>query len=141
MENVKIKKLKENAVIPKKAFPYDAGWDLAACLDCDSISIPVGKTFNIGKMKKEVGQGDALLVTRFKSSKGKYTYNYKPTNSRVEFGFVKDSKTLVNSNGKKIKYSSKLTPGSYVQITYNTKLTYEHTDDTVKKVTVIGTYK
>ena len=104
-------------------------------------NIPVGKTFNIGKMKKEVGQGDALLVTRFKSSKGKYTYNYKPTNTRVEFGFVKDSKTLVNSNGKKIKYSSKLTPGSYVQITYDTKLTYEHTDDTVKKVTVIGTYK
>ena len=32
-------------------------------------NIPVGKTFNIGKMKKEVGQGDALLVTRFKSSK------------------------------------------------------------------------
>ena len=48
MENVKIKKLKENAVIPKKAFPYDAGWDLAACLDCDSISIPVGKTIKIG---------------------------------------------------------------------------------------------
>ena len=92
-------------------------------------------------MKKEVGQGDALLVTRFKSSKGNYTYNYKPTNSRVEFGFVKDSKTLVNSNGKKIKYVSKLTPGSYVQITYNTKLTYEHSDDTVKTVTVIGTYK
>ena len=104
-------------------------------------NIPVGKTFNIGKMKKEVGQGDALLVTRFKSSKGKYTYNYKPTNTRVEFGFVKDSKTLVNSNGKKIKYVSKLTPGSYVQITYNTKLTYEHSDDTVKTVTVIGTYK
>ena len=104
-------------------------------------NIPVGKTFNIGKMKKEVGQGDALLVTRFKSSKGKYTYNYKPTNTRVEFGFVKDSKTLVNSNGKKIKYNSKLTPGSYVQITYDTKLTYEHSDDTVKTVTVIGTYK
>ena len=104
-------------------------------------NIPVGKTFNIGKMKKEVGQGDALLVTRFKSSKGKYTYNYKPTNTRVEFGFVKDSKTLVNSNGKKIKYVSKLTPGSYVQITYDTKLTYEHSDDTVKTVTVIGTYK
>ena len=48
MENVKIKKLKENAVIPKKAFPYDAGWDLAACLDCDSISIPVGETVKIG---------------------------------------------------------------------------------------------
>ena len=48
MENVKIKKLKENAVIPKKAFPYDAGWDLASCLDCDSIIIPVGKTVKIG---------------------------------------------------------------------------------------------
>ena len=47
MENVKIKKLKENAVIPKKAFPYDAGFDLAACLDCDSISIPVGETVKI----------------------------------------------------------------------------------------------
>ena len=48
MENVKIKKLKENAVIPKKAFPYDAGFDLSACLDCDSVSIPVGKTIKIG---------------------------------------------------------------------------------------------
>lgn len=48
MENVKIKKLKENAVIPKKAFPYDAGWDLAACLDCDSVEIPIGKTVLIG---------------------------------------------------------------------------------------------
>ena len=48
MQNVKIKKLKENAVIPKKAFPYDAGFDLSACLDCDSVSIPVGKTIKIG---------------------------------------------------------------------------------------------
>ena len=48
MENVKIKKLKENAVIPKKAFPYDAGFDLSACLDCDSVSIPVGETVKIG---------------------------------------------------------------------------------------------
>lgn len=48
MENVKIKKLKENAVIPKKAFPYDAGFDLSACLDCDSVSIPIGKTIKIG---------------------------------------------------------------------------------------------
>lgn len=48
MENVKIKKLKENAVIPKKAFPYDAGWDLAACLDYDSVEIPIGKTVLIG---------------------------------------------------------------------------------------------
>lgn len=48
MENVKIKKLKENVVIPKKAFPYDAGFDLSACLDCDSVSIPVGKTIKIG---------------------------------------------------------------------------------------------
>ena len=48
MENAKIKKLKENAVIPKKAFPYDAGFDLSACLDCDSVSIPVGKTIKIG---------------------------------------------------------------------------------------------
>ena len=48
MESVKIKKLKENAVIPKKAFPYDAGFDLSTCLDCDSVSIPVGKTINIG---------------------------------------------------------------------------------------------
>ena len=48
MKNVKIKKLKENAVIPKKAFPYDAGWDLAACLDYDSVEIPIGKTVLIG---------------------------------------------------------------------------------------------
>lgn len=48
MENVKIKKLKENAVIPKKAFPYDAGWDLSSCLDCNSVEIPIGKTVLIG---------------------------------------------------------------------------------------------
>ena len=48
MENVKIKKLKENAVIPKKAFPYDAGWDLYSCLDTDSVEIPAGKTVLIG---------------------------------------------------------------------------------------------
>ena len=48
MENVKIKKLKENATIPQKAFPCDAGFDLAACLDCDSIGISAGKTIKIG---------------------------------------------------------------------------------------------
>ena len=113
---------------------------LATLLTVFSLSI-----FGFANSKAEAaynfGEVFTVLVTRFKSSKGGYTYNYKPTNSRVEFGFVKDSKTLVNSNGKKIKYSSKLTPGSYVQITYDTKLTYEHTDDTVKSVTVIGTYK
>lgn len=48
MENVKIKKLKENVVIPKKAFPYDAGFDLVACLDCDSIGVSIGETVKIG---------------------------------------------------------------------------------------------
>lgn len=48
MENIKIKKLKENAVIPKKAYAYDAGWDLSACIDTGNVEIPVGKTVMIG---------------------------------------------------------------------------------------------
>lgn len=45
---IKIKKLKENAVIPKRASTSAAGYDLYACLDCESVTIEPNSNVKIG---------------------------------------------------------------------------------------------
>ena len=45
---IKIKKLKENAVIPMRASAYAAGYDLYACMDEDSVVIAAGSCAKIG---------------------------------------------------------------------------------------------
>ncbi len=45
---IKIKKLKENAVIPSRGSAAAAGYDLYACLDTDSVVIEPHKTVKIG---------------------------------------------------------------------------------------------
>ena len=47
MQTVKIKKLNDNAIIPKKAHDDDAGFDLYACIP-DPIVIHPHKTILIG---------------------------------------------------------------------------------------------
>lgn len=44
---IKIKKLKENAVIPVRGSAYAAGYDLYACID-QEVRIPAGTTSKIG---------------------------------------------------------------------------------------------
>lgn len=44
---IKIKKLKENAVIPVRGSAYAAGYDLYACID-QEVHIPAGTTSKIG---------------------------------------------------------------------------------------------
>ena len=39
MIDIKIKKLKENAMIPTRSSKEAAGYDLYACLDCESLEI------------------------------------------------------------------------------------------------------
>lgn len=46
--DVKIKKLKENAVLPSRGSSYAAGYDLYACLDEESIVVPAHSTVKIG---------------------------------------------------------------------------------------------
>lgn len=45
---IKIKKLKENAILPSRGSACAAGYDLYACLDCDSVVIEPHKTVKIG---------------------------------------------------------------------------------------------
>ena len=45
---IKIKKLKGNAVIPTRGSAYAAGYDLYACLDEESVVIPAGSCAKIG---------------------------------------------------------------------------------------------
>lgn len=45
---IKIKKLKENAVIPSRGSTSAAGYDLYACLDTDSVVIAPHETVKIG---------------------------------------------------------------------------------------------
>jgi dUTP pyrophosphatase len=44
---IKIKKLKENAVIPTRGSTYAAGYDLYACID-ESVKIYAGETVKVG---------------------------------------------------------------------------------------------
>lgn len=44
---IKIKKLKENAVIPTRGSAYAAGYDLHACID-EKVSIYAGETIKVG---------------------------------------------------------------------------------------------
>ncbi len=46
--DIKIKKLKENAIIPTRGSKFAAGYDLYACLDCDSLTIEPHKSAKIG---------------------------------------------------------------------------------------------
>lgn len=45
---IKIKKLKENAIIPTRGSASAAGYDLYACLDTESVSIPPHAAAKIG---------------------------------------------------------------------------------------------
>ena len=44
---IKIRKLKENAIIPKRGSDYAAGYDLYACLDYNDIEIWSSKTIKV----------------------------------------------------------------------------------------------
>ncbi|MDD6069440.1 MAG: dUTP diphosphatase, partial [Clostridiales bacterium] len=48
MNVAKIKKLKENAIIPTRGSAEAAGYDLYACLDSDSVVVKAGETVLIG---------------------------------------------------------------------------------------------
>jgi dUTP pyrophosphatase len=45
--NIKIKKLKDNAIIPTRGSEYAAGYDLYACID-ENVNIGAGETVKIG---------------------------------------------------------------------------------------------
>lgn len=45
---IKIKKLRENAIIPSRGSHFAAGYDLYACIDGESILIPPHKSAKIG---------------------------------------------------------------------------------------------
>ena len=45
---IKIKKLKENAILPTRGSLFAAGYDLYACLDTDSVTIAPHKSAKIG---------------------------------------------------------------------------------------------
>ncbi|MBO5136859.1 MAG: dUTP diphosphatase [Clostridia bacterium] len=46
--NIKIKKLKENAVIPTRGSEKAAGYDLYACFEGESLTIPAHSTVKVG---------------------------------------------------------------------------------------------
>ncbi len=48
MISLKIKRIKEDAKIPKRGSSYSAGYDLYACLDTDEIVVPPHATVKIG---------------------------------------------------------------------------------------------
>lgn len=48
MFDIKIKRLKENAIIPTRSSKEAAGYDLYACLDCDKIEIKPQSNVKIG---------------------------------------------------------------------------------------------
>lgn len=63
MVNVKIKKIKENAVIPTKSTFHAAGFDLYACLDSDSIEIMPQTNIKISTgLAFELPQGYMSLI-------------------------------------------------------------------------------
>ena len=60
---VKIKKLREDAVLPKYGTPYAAGADLYACMDEDSLTIESGETkFVHTGLAVELPEGTVGLV-------------------------------------------------------------------------------
>ena len=93
-------------------------------------------------VKKEASQGNMLLVTKTVSTKtGAVKYSYKAGNERIDLGFVKDAKTVVDTKGKTFKFSNNFGAGTIVEIVYNSKFTYVPTDDTFKTVRVLSTVK
>lgn len=62
---MKIKKLNENAIVPTRGSATAAGYDLYACLDCDSVIIPPHTTFLIDTgwaMEIPVGHFGAIFA-------------------------------------------------------------------------------
>ena len=53
---VRVKKLNENAQLPRYGSEKAAGADLYACLDCDSVSINAGETVFIKTGIAEIGR-------------------------------------------------------------------------------------
>ena len=104
-------------------------------------NIPVGKTFKITdtKVKKELACGDIILVTKRASKTGKVTYNYMAGKSRISLGFVKNSKTVVDTTGKTYTFKNNFGAGKIVEIIFDSKFTFESTDDTFKEAKLVGT--
>ncbi len=66
---LKIKKLRENAVLPKRMTEYSAGYDIAACLD-EPLDIKPGSTVKVptGIAAELVCDGSYVLLTYARSS-------------------------------------------------------------------------
>jgi dUTP pyrophosphatase len=66
---LKIKKIRENAVIPKRMTEYSAGYDLSACLD-GALVIEPGMTVKVptGIAVEPVCEGNYVLLTYARSS-------------------------------------------------------------------------
>ena len=69
---MKIKKLNENAIVPTRGSTTAAGYDLYACLDCNSVIIPPHATFLIDTgwaMEIPVGHFGAIFARSGLASK------------------------------------------------------------------------
>jgi dUTP pyrophosphatase len=66
---LKIKKLRENAVVPKRMTEYSAGYDLSACLETP-LTVNPGETAKIptGIATELVCEGNYVLLTYARSS-------------------------------------------------------------------------
>lgn len=65
-----IKKLKENAILPKRQTEYSAGYDLCACLETESVTVKTGRTVKIptGISAELQGEKNAVLLIYARSS-------------------------------------------------------------------------
>ena len=107
----------------------------------DTRTRKIGDSFKITdtKVKKELARGDVILVTKKVSRTGKVSYNYMAGKSRISLGFVKNSKTVIDTTGKSYAFKNNFGAGKIVEIIFDSKFTFESTDDTFKEAKLVGT--